>query len=290
MYYRSAKLPEGITVSEIMSLFTTCFDTSGITKGRQESYPFWAMIYTIEGKVMFRIGERNIAVRSGEMIFYPAGVPHCILETEGKNWHVSFLTFKSDSFLMNALAYRVFPVDNTLMRKLKELFDFGAPLFYNLPEKEEGTVGMYCNGDELSLMYLKNRLEGILTSIYLSCHRKKDFAKEDSVFLSAVELMKERMGEELTLADIAKSLGVSVSTLKNAFFRETGGGVTRYYIDMRLARSVEMLAESNMRVGEIAEKLGFSSQFYYTEQFKKKYGMPPRDYRRKLKNGWSELM
>ncbi len=290
MQYRSAKLPEGISVSEIMSLFTTCFDATTLVKGREESYPFWAMIYTIEGKVKFRIGDSDIAVRSGEILFYPPNVRHCILETEGKNWQVSFITFKSDSLLLNSLSYRVFSADNTLIRKLKELFDFGAPLFYNLPPKGDGVIGMYCRGDELSLMYLKNRIEGLLTSLYLSSHQKKDFEKEDSVFFSATELMKKRFGENLTLNEIADSVGVSVSTLKKAFLKESGGGVNHYYIKMKLSRAAEMLSSSSLSVSEIAERVGFASQFYFSEQFKKNYGMPPIEYRKKQRDDCRELM
>jgi hypothetical protein len=67
--YRSVKLPEGIQVSEIMSLFSTCFETADLVKNRFESYPYIAMIYTHEGRVRFRIGERDITAESGELVF-----------------------------------------------------------------------------------------------------------------------------------------------------------------------------------------------------------------------------
>lgn len=288
--YRSVKLPEGIQVSEIMSLFSTCFETADLVKNRFESYPYIAMIYTHEGRVRFRIGERDITAESGELVFYPANVSHSIIETEGKTWQVSFLTFKCESELCESLFYRVFSPDASLSRKIKDLFDFGAPLFYNLPPKSEGVVGMYCRGDGHSLLYLKNRLEGILTSLYLSVHTKKDFEEEGSVFHSAVELMKKRFGENLTLLDIAESVGVSVSTLKKAFLKESGGGVNHYYIKMKLERACEMLSSSSLTVGEIAERVGFASQFYFSEQFKKNYGMPPVEYRNKQRENCRELM
>ena len=288
--YRSAKLPEVISVSEIMSLFTTCFDTSGIVKNRCESYPYVAMIYTAEGRVRFRIGEREITVGSGELIFYPPGVAHSILETEGKIWQVSFLTFKCESKLCESLFYRTFSPDASLLRKIKELFDFGSPLFYNLPPKGDKIVGMYCRGDELSLMYLKSRLEGILTTLYLAVNQKNEFDGEGSVFYSAVEVMKKRFGENLTLNDIAESVGVSVSTLKKAFLKESGGGVNHYYIKMKLSRAAEMLSSSSLSVCEIAERVGFASQFYFSEQFKKNYGIPPLEYRKKQRENCRELM
>lgn len=288
--YRSVRLPEGIHVSEIMSLFSACFDTASLVKNRIESYPYVALIYTHEGRVRFRIGEREISAGSGELIFYPANLPHSIVETEGKTWQVSFLTFKCESELCEPLFYRVFSPDASITRKIKELFDFGAPLFYNLPPKGDGTVGMYCRGDELSLLYLKSRLEGLLTSLYLSVHRKNDFEGEGSVFHAAVEIMKARLGENLTLKEIADSVGVSVSTLKKAFLRESGGGVNHYYIKMKLSRAAEMLASSSLTVGEIAERSGFASQFYFSEQFKKNYGVPPLEYRKKQRENCSELI
>lgn len=282
--YRYTALPEALRVESIMSFFTTCFDTSSLTRGRSESYPFWAMIYTTRGSLAFRIGEELFRVRQGEMIFYPPNMPHSIVEFGEKSWEVSFLTFKCDSPALWALSGRVIVPDAGTADRIRSLFRFGGKLFYNLPPKGDNTIGMYCRGNELELLRIKGELEAILSRMCLSLNQKKS-ERRSAVFNSAAEYLQEHLGEQISLSDLASVVGVSVSTLKKAFQRDSGGGVNSYYIDLKLSHAAKLLCESDMTVGEIADKLGFSSQFYFSEQFKSRYGISPLAYRKQEEKG-----
>ena len=287
--YRATDLPEGIRVNKIMSFFTTCFDCSTLIKNRQETYPFWAMIYTVKGGVTFRIGEELYRVRSGELIFYPASVPHSIVDTEEKSWEVSFVTFQCDSHLIESLAGRVFVPDRGVADRIRSIFRFGVKYFYNLPQKGDNTVGMYCRADELELMRIRCELEAVLTRLCLLQKRKRAESGNE-VFVAATEYMKEHVGERISLSRLAGEIGVSVSTLKKAFSREIGGGVNSYYIDLKLSRAAKMLCETDKAIGEISDELGFSSQFYFSEQFKSRYGVPPLTYRKQQEKGCLEFL
>ena len=92
--YRTTELPEGIRVGKIMSFFTTRFDCGTLVKNRRETYPFWAMIYTLGGNMTFQVGEEIYRVSAGELIFYPADLPHSIIDAGERMWEVSFVTFK----------------------------------------------------------------------------------------------------------------------------------------------------------------------------------------------------
>lgn len=277
--YRTTDLPDSIRIQSIMSFFTTCFDTSSLARCRTESYPFWAMIYTIKGSLTFRIGEELYRVRAGEMIFYPPSIPHSILEFEEKSWEVYFVTFKSESQALWSLAGRVIVPDTGTVDRMRSLFRFGGKLFYNLPPKGDDTIGMYCRGGELDLMRVESELEAILSRLCLSLQSKKG-ERRSSVFSAAADYLNEHLGEQISLDTLAREVGVSVSTLKKAFQRESGGGVNSYYIDLKLSHAAKMLCESDLSVGEIADKLGFSSQFYFSEQFKSRYGISPLTYRK----------
>ena len=288
--YRTTALGGGFEVSEIMSFFTTCFSRSRVTVGRRESYPYWAMIYTMRGELTFSIDEELLHIRSGELIFYPANRLHSITAIDSLEWEVSFVTFKCESSYLESFVGRAFVPDRELSNRIQDLFRFGSPLFYNLPQNGSNTVGMYCNGDMEELMYIKSSLEFILSSLYLSVRRNRSFERANPAFLKAVEYMKSNLGMPITLSLLAKEVGVSVSTLKKAFEKESGGGVNQYYIKMKLARGAELLTRSAMTVGEIAEKLGFSSQFYFSEQFKKHYGVSPTAYRKQQSINCIELI
>ena len=287
--YRATELPDGIRVERIMSFFTTCFDCATLVKNRRETYPFWAMIYTHKGGVTFRIGDECYRVRAGELIFYPAMVPHSIADTDEKNWEVSFVTFQCDSPLIDSLSGRVFVPDRGVADRIRSIFRFGGKYFYNLPSKGDNTVGMYCRAGELELMRIRSELEAVLTRICLSESQKRsDISSE--IFDISVEYMRDHIGERISLSGLAAVVGVSVSTLKKAFQKECGGGVNSYYIDLKLSRAAKLLCETDKTISEIADELGFSTQFYFSEQFKSRYGVSPLTYRKQQEKGCLECL
>jgi AraC-like DNA-binding protein len=83
----------------------------------------------------------------------------------------------------------------------------------------------------------------------------------------------------LTVANLCRKLGVSRSTLHRVF--EAGGGVQAYIRDMRLetARQTLLNPENAERIGNIAERLGFSDAAHLSRLFKARFGETPSDCR-----------
>ena len=53
---------------------------------------------------------------------------------------------------------------------------------------------------------------------------------------------------------------------------------------VRLGRTANLLARSNMTVSEVAKRGGFSDQFHFSRAFKKVYGVSPTDFRKRPRN------
>lgn len=276
--YRTTKLIQCFDVTEIMSFFATRFDNTRFHLGRPESYPYWAFIYTMKGDLTFKIGEKLYKIHDGQVLFYPADLPHTIVSYRERKWEVCFATFTCESVQMDSLADRIFTPDVQLSERIRALFAFGRQYFH-LRGQNETVGGMRCDADEAVLFKIKSELEGILTDLYLS-PSKKAAERKVSLFGAAVAYMRQHMGEPISLAVLAHELCVSVSTLKKVFRKESGGGVNQYYIDMKLSAAAELLCDSDLSVGEIAERLGFSSQFYFSELFKSRYSLAPMVYRK----------
>lgn len=83
----------------------------------------------------------------------------------------------------------------------------------------------------------------------------------------------------LTVANLCRKLGVSRSTLHRLF--EASGGVQAYIRDMRLeaARQVLLNPESVERIGDLAERLGFSDAAHLSRLFKARFLETPSDCR-----------
>ncbi|MEV1171631.1 helix-turn-helix domain-containing protein, partial [Nonomuraea sp. NPDC049784] len=53
----------------------------------------------------------------------------------------------------------------------------------------------------------------------------------------------------------------------------------------RVRRAASLLEVTDLDVGQVAAASGFVSPFHFSRAFKREYGLPPRDYRARLRNG-----
>ncbi|MBD2868036.1 response regulator [Paenibacillus arenilitoris] len=95
-----------------------------------------------------------------------------------------------------------------------------------------------------------------------------------------IEYMKERTQESLTLRDLAVQFSLSPNYLGHIFKEETGKNFSEFFIQLRMERSCELLKTTNMKIYEIADRVGYRYLPYFSRQFKETYGMTPLEYRR----------
>ena len=64
------------------------------------------------------------------------------------------------------------------------------------------------------------------------------------------------------------------------FRKKVGINITDYIADVRIAQAKKMLLEGNIKIGEIAEKVGFNNPSYFHKIFKKTVGATTKEYMR----------
>lgn len=113
-------------------------------------------------------------------------------------------------------------------------------------------------------------------------HRIKTSNHYSKAILSTVEYIDLHKEDDIFLADIAKELGYTEYYLSRKFKSEVGSTFKEYIRNVRLEYSKFLLTNEIIPVREISERLRFTSQSYFTDRFKEKYGITPNEYR--LKN------
>lgn len=86
---------------------------------------------------------------------------------------------------------------------------------------------------------------------------------------------------KFTVGEMAEKLGYHPGYLSKVFTQREGICLQKYILKERLRLAVNILRNSNEKIGTISDYLCFHSQSYMTEQFVKEYGMTPTQYRRK---------
>ena len=98
---------------------------------------------------------------------------------------------------------------------------------------------------------------------------------------AAVATLTAKPSEPVAYAALAKTCGVSYSTLRTAFRSETGTTLGQYHLELRLAEACRLLVQTDLSVTETAERTGFCNQKHFSSLFKRKAGVSPLAYRRK---------
>ncbi|MEM1353764.1 MAG: helix-turn-helix domain-containing protein [Planctomycetota bacterium] len=91
----------------------------------------------------------------------------------------------------------------------------------------------------------------------------------------AIDLMHDRIAENLPITQIARSVDLNPRTFSGVFERVTGQTPKRYYIMLRLETARAMLASGRFNVQQTADRLGFSSPFHLSRAYKQQFGHPP---------------
>src|SRR5262249_42685178 len=96
---------------------------------------------------------------------------------------------------------------------------------------------------------------------------------------AAQSVLADRFAEPLSLADLARAVGASVFHLCRLFRRVTGRSLHASRDQLRLRRSLEMLAEARSGITEIALDLGYSSHSHFSFAFGRVFGTTPAAFR-----------
>lgn len=99
----------------------------------------------------------------------------------------------------------------------------------------------------------------------------------------AQEYIAEHYAENLTLGGVAEHVGISGGYLSTLFMQQMGCGFVEYLQDMRIERACNYLEQNYLKTYEIAYKVGFRDEKYFSKVFKKIKGMSPKEYRTKNK-------
>lgn len=90
-----------------------------------------------------------------------------------------------------------------------------------------------------------------------------------------------RSHEPIRLADLAKYLSLSSSRTAALVRQYLGQSFQDALLAERLRRAQTLLTHTNRSVKEIAQRVGFNSEYYFNRAFKKTIGHPPGRWRRR---------
>ncbi|MBE5807700.1 MAG: helix-turn-helix transcriptional regulator [Clostridiales bacterium] len=100
--------------------------------------------------------------------------------------------------------------------------------------------------------------------------------------LSAVRSVRDRIEADassvLDIATLAREYAVSTSKLSRDFKRAYGVSIHACVIEARLEEAARLLSSGQMSVAEVAERVGYAKHSQFSEAFRRRFGVLPKDY------------
>ncbi|PLS04273.1 response regulator transcription factor [Neobacillus cucumis] len=99
----------------------------------------------------------------------------------------------------------------------------------------------------------------------------------------AIAYIKSHFEQDLGIEQVAERVGLSVSYFSNLFKQRTGVTFLEYLTNVRVDYACLLLENLELKTYEIAEKVGYTDQRYFSQVFKKKMNQTPSEYRKMFK-------
>ena len=96
----------------------------------------------------------------------------------------------------------------------------------------------------------------------------------------ALRYVERHYGEDITVADMAKSTGLNPSYFGRLFKESTGRTPQQHLIHFRMTKAAELLKLTALSVGEVGAAVGYPNQLHFSRAFKAVHGLSPREWRK----------
>lgn len=238
-----------------------------------EAHDSWEMVFVEEGIAGIAEDDRIYELHAGEVILHKPFEFHKIWAAgNGKELKIIIISFDVEGELPLALEEGKIKLSIEMQGRLTELFKLGREVIAARKNNMRAAEHEFALRTELFLIDLSGMTEESDNTL-----KTTDALR----FKKIINVMKEHVEENLTVAEIAFYAGMSQSNLKSVFAKFTDGGIKNHFNAMRIRHSIELL-KKGMRVGEISEHMSYSSQNYYSLAFKREMGYAPMTYKTKF--------
>ena len=101
---------------------------------------------------------------------------------------------------------------------------------------------------------------------------------------AAIDLLMADLAEPPSLESLSGSVGLTQRRLSELFRLATGKTVVEWVAERKIEQSGSLLRDGEMTIKEIAFRLGYAHVATFTNQFTRRYGVPPASYRCSLRS------
>lgn len=126
------------------------------------------------------------------------------------------------------------------------------------------------------------KLKEILTKFIINIAaeiNKRNKCQNQYYVDKACKYIENNFNKQISLQDISNSVHLTKNYFANLFKSQTGNTVMEYLTEIRINKAQELIKETDLKIYEIAERVGYNNSNYFIKVFKKFLGTTPNNYR-----------
>ncbi len=230
-------------------------------------------IYCSEGKGWIIYNDEKYHLSRNECFILPANEFHSYGADLVNPWSIYWIHFLGEEvYNFSSLIGKKTSIPDSDDSRHYDRFQIFEEIYQNLE--------MGYNPENLE--YASFCLMHFLASIkYLNQFREVENVKEMDVIQRSILFMKDNLENKVTLENIANHVGYSPSHFGSLFLNKTSYSPIEYYNQLKIQRACNFLQFSDLKIKEIAYKLGYYDPFHFSKSFKKEINLTPMEYRKK---------
>jgi len=124
-----------------------------------------------------------------------------------------------------------------------------------------------------------------LTDWVVSLHEKltsEDDLGSNKKLKQAVEYIEKNYDKDLNMAVVSNYISMNYSMLSYLFKQYTGTNFVNYLKNVRMKEAMRLLKETDMKVIDISNKVGYENEKHFMKTFKAEFGVSPTEYRKNM--------
>lgn len=246
---------------------------------KERGVDYCLLLYCVAGKGWYEMdSHERVTIETNQFIILPPHVPYRFGADEENPWSIYWIHFEgklAKEFVRYPLipSY-ILPGNTSRLQDRIELFEEIYDTF-SMAYTEEYMIH--------ASMCLYPFLSSFLHLEPYRYHRSSAY-QEQNFSTQVIHYMQENIGNNLTLEQLAGHFKYSASHFSALFQKETGYSPINYYIQLKIRKACQYIELTDLKLFEIAERVGFDEPAYFTRIFTKVIGISPSEYRRREKS------
>lgn len=247
----------------------------------KHTHHFTELFYVMRGEGSFLVEDEKFAVKEDDLIVVNPNVAHTEISVPDTPLEYIVLGISGLQFLSEEK-------DEVYDYSVHNYYDYKHEILFYLRTLVEEIK----NEDENYEAITQNLLEILILNILRRTKKKIQIKATKKVTKECrfiEQYINEHYAEDITLQKLSDLTYLNKYYIVHVFKKYKGLSPINYLIERRIEEAKNLLETTNYSVSKISDIIGFSSQSYFSQTFKKEMDMTPNQYRKRIekatKNG-----